>query len=95
MVSVPQPDQDVALRRLKELGVVIKEYDDFLNFVIPSELNRPKLVETGFLLAQLDRSRFPEGFAGLSDLAAPPAGKTWVRYVDSHPHGLEYRVYKR
>lgn len=88
-----------AIARLKELGAEISEQEDAYDLQIPQDLDLTEGVEVGFLLAQISEHDYPDGFSPLSDLETKQykthKGPSPVLFVDSHPHGLQYRVYKK
>jgi hypothetical protein len=68
-----------------------------LQVLVPHKLDTPHCVEVGFLMAQLVDIVFPEQYEPLADIvpsAVLPAVKNpAVSFVDSHPHGMKYRIY--
>lgn len=91
------PKQIVALARLKELGVEVADQGAFIDLLIPHGFPEPRCVEFGFLMAQINTHEYPKGFEGMCDVdskvyekqkEAPP-----VHFVDSHPHGMQYRIH--
>jgi len=91
--------QKTALARLKELGVEITKQEGFYDFLVSHEFDVTEGIEFGFLLAQLNEHEYPNGFDPLCAVDSkiyekrkefPP-----VHFVDSHPHGMQYRVYKK
>jgi hypothetical protein len=93
------PKRETALQRLAELKVDIYSSLTEVNYtlLIPHTLSGPEYIEIGYLLAQLDDAQFPEHYACLSDTATKvfkrqKGAAVNVYFVDSHPHGLKYRV---
>ena len=89
-----------ALERLKEIGIgIYHEDNELIDFMISHDLMPPSYIEIGFLLAQLSDVGYPEGYTTLGDLPSKiyPAIKEQgpVHFVESYPHGLKYRVYKK
>lgn len=91
--------QETSIARLKELGLDVIREQDYFEVDIPSGTDISDGVEIGFLLAQLTDHDYPTGFGPLGGTKsnvyqkidkAPP-----VHFVDSYPHGLKYRVYKK
>jgi hypothetical protein len=87
----------MALKRLSELGIDVSSSMGEADFVfnIPHGLSAPVCVEAGFLMAQLCKKRFPDGYGNLSDVVSKVLRKqkmAEIEFVDSHPHGLKYRI---
>ena len=99
MNDLTEKKKRFALERLGEIGIELKEDENSYDFTIPHGLIEPRCVEFGFLLAQLTDCEFPDGFSSLSDLDSKIYEKkskpSPVEFVESYPHGMKYRVYKK
>ncbi len=95
--------RQTALERMKELGAIeFREWEKGVDITVPHSMGVTQGIEFGFLLAQLSEHEYPEGFGSLSSSpdskvygkpvwgVAPP-----VHFVESYPHGMKYRVYKK
>lgn len=91
--------KEMALDRLREIGIKVEEEPDFYDFKAPRDLNRPRFIELGYLLACLAAHEFPTNFTSLCDLPSKmddeAKGDSPVEFVESYPDFLLYRVYKK
>ena len=87
-----------ALERLAELGVDVYSSLNEVNYtlLIPHNLIAPQYIEIGYLIAQLGDEVFPEMYNCLSDgdskVFPRRVAHSPVYFVDSHPHGMKYRI---
>lgn len=97
------PKRAAALKRLAELKVdvysVSTNGDDY-TLLVPHTLISPEYIEVGYLMAQLGNEQFPEHYDCLSDTETTLFNRQRgdplpVWFVDSHPHGMKYRVTPR
>lgn len=88
-----------AIARMKELGVEISENEKGVDFLIPHSFDVTEGVEFGFLLSQLSTHSYPKNFTGLCGVNSTVYSKTSkcppVHFVESFPHGLKYRIYRK
>ena len=90
--------RNLAIKRLKELKVgVWTDNDGDIGLMIPHELIAECYIEIGILMAQLTDFSFPEDYAPIADSVPSAVLPAWsrsaIRYPDSHPHGMKFRVY--
>lgn len=93
------PRREAALKRLAELKVDVYSSinaDDY-TLLIPHHLDSPQYIEIGYLIAQLGNEQFPHYYDCLSSIETTVFKRErgdpiQVSFVDSHPHGLKYRV---
>jgi hypothetical protein len=90
--------RQLVIKRLKELKCqVYGNNQGDLQVLVPHKLDTPHCVEVGFLMAQLVDIVFPEQYEPLADIVPsavlPVPSNPAVSFVDSHPHGMKYRIY--
>lgn len=90
----------LAIKRLKELKVrVAADHEDYVELLIPHQLVAECFIEIGFLMAQLTETAFPDGSAPIADsvpsAVLPVGSHPAVRFVESYPHGMKFRVYRK
>ncbi|MFH1367590.1 MAG: hypothetical protein ABII64_00550 [Elusimicrobiota bacterium] len=86
-----------ALLRMAELGVNIYSSigEDDYTLLVPYGLVATDYIEIGYLISQLVDTEFPDGYGLITDIKSEVIKKQdvdLVEFVDSHPHGLKYRV---
>jgi hypothetical protein len=91
--------RDLAIKRLKELKVSVSvEHEDYIQLLIPHKLVAECFIEVGFLMAQLTEASFPDDYAPIAESVPSSVLPVWsnpaVKFVESYPHGMKFRVYR-
>lgn len=91
--------RDLAIKRLKELKVSVStNHEDYIQLMIPHKLATECFIEIGFLMAQLTEASFPDDYAPIAESAPSSVLPVWsnpaVKFVESYPHGMKFRVYR-
>lgn len=92
--------RDLAIRRLKELKVAVSAaQEDCVQLMIPHALLAECFIEIGYLMAQLVDDPFPDHYTPIAEGSPSAVLPAWsspiVDYVESYPHGMKFRVYRR
>lgn len=96
----PNTRRDIAIKRLRELKVTVStRHKDYDQLMIPHNLSGDCSIEVGFLIAQLVEIPFPDHHAPISDRIPSAVLPQWsspvVRFVESYPSGMKFRIYRR
>lgn len=88
---------NIAIARLKELGVEVKQLnDDYDLLLIPHELDPTEYIEIGYLMAQLaTEGTFPEHYQPLSSVPSKVAAQALdpsAEFRDSAPAYMKFGV---
>lgn len=91
--------RDLAIKRLKELKVSVStNHEDYIQLMIPHKLVAECFIEIGFLMAQLTEASFPDDYAPIAESVPSSVLPVWsnpaVKFVESYPHGMKFRVYR-
>lgn len=92
--------RNLVIKRLKELRIkVTTEHEEFIQLMIPHELAKECFIEVGFLMAQLTEEAFPGHYAPIAQSVPSSVLPAWpnpnVKYVDSYPDGMKFRIYRK
>ncbi|HRE47544.1 MAG TPA: HEAT repeat domain-containing protein [Aggregatilineales bacterium] len=92
--------RNLAIKRLKELKVSVSvEHEDYIQLMIPHKLAAECFIEVGFLMAQLTEASFPDAYAPIAESVPSSVLPVWsdpiVEFVESYPHGMKFRIYRR
>jgi hypothetical protein len=91
---------NLAVKRLKELKISVSaDHEDYIQLMIPHKLMAECFIEVGLLMAQLTEEPFPENYAPIAESVPssvlPVSSNPAVKFVESYPHGMKFRVYRR
>jgi hypothetical protein len=91
--------RNLAIKRLKELKVSVSaDHEDYIQLMIPHKLVAECFIEVGFLMAQLTEALFPDDYTPIAESVPSSVLPVWsnpaVKFVESYPHGMKFRVYR-
>lgn len=97
--SSPEAKTEIAIARLKELGVEVSIENDLYRLMIPHNLQSPLYIEIGYLLAQLNDIPFPESYSPITELVPsrvlPIRSNPTVKFHESYDHGMKFYLLRQ